>query len=304
MGWDQVAPGGIGSLSTLTTTTKASLVAAINEVDAHTDTAQADATQALTDAATATVNAATAQGRADDAYDLGIAAAVDLTATTAPTRASAYPMSGVVYEFRAQGTTMLQVGATGLTITNFENGTASSVRDAAGKFYREASAATNDNAAGFRCLDVLVERDQNPFFFALIRTGNVITHSTLFVCMSANNLPGGATWPNDSIGFGCDTEASEATFQIVSRDTTTQSSTDTNVPYTASHVYALGLKVNGTAVYWSIEDITAGTTTSGQISNKANLPTAATGLGVVSAVLTRENVIKRLDNAIVRVGVL
>jgi hypothetical protein len=260
--------------------------------------AQADATTAIADALAA-------QATADTANTLAAAAAVDLTDTTAPSRATAWGTAGTIYEFRAQGTTMLQVGATSLTITNYENATPLSVIDSAGKWYRSTSAATNDNAAGFRCLDTLVEVDQNPWLFALVRLGTVITHETMFVCMAAGNLTGGATWPNNSLGFGCNTEGGDTAIQVTSCDNSgVQSSTSTGVTLTASHIYALGMKANGQSVYWSIEDITAGTTTSGNITTKANMPSGSTGLGVISAVLTRENVAKRIDNAVVRVGVL
>lgn len=49
----------VGSLAALTTTVKTDAVSAINEVDSHADSAQADATQALADAATAEADAQT-----------------------------------------------------------------------------------------------------------------------------------------------------------------------------------------------------------------------------------------------------
>lgn len=229
-----------------------------------------------------------------------------IVGSTAPLRLSALPMGGIYNEARAGTATLISGTGNPLTIVLAEFATPSTVRDAGGAWYRSTSLGTDGNTAGARDVtDFFTRADQNPWMYSKVRTGSDITHTTAFLALlTANNLPGGSVWPNDSIGFFCDVQGGDTTIKIGSRDTTTTSAfTNTGVAYTASHIYNLALIINGSAVGWSVEDQTAGTVTVGLIASQSNMPTATTSLGIVLGVITRENVAKVYDIAVTRVGV-
>lgn len=91
--------------------------------------------------------------------------------------------------------------------------------------------------------------------------------------------------------------AIDANWQLGTRTTSTLTSTDTGVPFTAQNWYTLSfwMAPGGTVIGWRIVNHTAGTTSSGTWTPGSMVPAAATMLGQFVGVLSVDAVVRTVD---------
>ncbi len=80
--------------------------------------------------------------------------------------------------------------------------------------------------------------------------------------------------------------ASDSTWQFVTCNATSATTTDTTMTFTIAHIYdfTIRLPLGSATIYWQVDDVTAGTTQTG--SSASNLPLAATLLEPVCGIST------------------
>lgn len=191
------------------------------------------------------------------------------------------------------------VNGIGTTVTNDTTVSHPAADQVFGYMTNFATAATLNDTAGTSSVNTTFFRGSvgvaNGFFFSArvgvvdttsIRVFTGLANQTIATMVTADNPAG------HYAGFQFSTNRGDTTWQLVTKDNTTQNVVNTNVAFTANNVYQLSFNCTSTCttISWQIDNLTTGTRTTG--STSSNLPGGSTALRLVHGVSTLTTVAK------------
>lgn len=210
---------------------------------------------------------------------------------------TAYPFQPALYRETyliapAATTTVTAFGTTTTNSTTLSHPTPTEALPYATNF---ATSTTSGNESGLISVNTIAFRGSaagfNGFYYfsrvIVIDTANVRLFSGLTSATSLANTFGSDNPAGNFAGYQFSTARVDTNWQFFTKDNTTQALANTGMAVTANNVYDMYFYVTpqGTVINWRIENLTAGTATSGATSS--NLPTNSTAMRISIGVETQ-----------------